>query len=97
MLQEIRADIQELLSHCVFGNLQIFSIDAKGFGSAEKVLVLRGRDIKRLRDEMGWEFVGCGIKISELIIRRILQEIVLFDELFLGSNCRCGCRYELAR
>ena len=45
VLQEIRADIQELLSHNAFGNLQIFSINAKGFGSEEKVL--RGRDIQR--------------------------------------------------
>ena len=46
MLQEIRADTQVLLSHCVFGNLQIFSINAKGLGSEEKVLRERG-DIKR--------------------------------------------------
>ena len=45
-LQEIRADIQELLSHSAFRNLQIFSINAKGFGSKEKVLHGRG-DIKR--------------------------------------------------
>ena len=41
MLQEIRADIQVLLSHSVFGNLKISSINAEGFGSKEKVL--RGR------------------------------------------------------
>ena len=35
MLQEIRADIQELLSHSVFENLQFFSINAEGFGSEE--------------------------------------------------------------
>ena len=46
MLQKIRADIQELLPHIAFGNLQIFSINGEGFGSEEKVL--RGRsDIKR--------------------------------------------------
>ena len=45
MLQEIPADMQKLLSDYVFGNLQIFSINAKGFGS--KVKALRGRDIKR--------------------------------------------------
>ena len=43
MLQEIRADIQELLSYSVFG---IFSINAEGFRSEEKVLRGRG-DIKR--------------------------------------------------
>ena len=46
MLQEIWADIQEFLSHGVFGNLQIFPINVKGFGSKEKVLRGRG-DIKR--------------------------------------------------
>ena len=46
MLQEIRADIQELLSHSVSRNWQIFSIDAEEFGSEEKVLHERG-DIKR--------------------------------------------------
>ena len=46
MLQEIRADVQVLLSHSVFENLQIFSINAKGSGSKEKVLRGRG-DIKR--------------------------------------------------
>ena len=46
MLQEIRADIQVLLSHSVFGNLQIFSINAEEFGREEKVLRGRG-DIKR--------------------------------------------------
>ena len=45
MLEEIRADIQELLSHSAFGNLQLFLINAKGFGSEE--IVLRGRDIKK--------------------------------------------------
>ena len=70
MLQEIRADIQELLSHCAFGNLQIFSIVAKGFESEEKVLC--GSDINKRREEMGWEFVGYGIEILGHIIRRIL-------------------------
>ena len=70
MLQEIRADIQELLPHSVFGNLQIFSIDAEGFGSEEKVL--RGRDIKGFWEEMGWEFAGYGIEVPGLIIRRTL-------------------------
>ena len=88
MLQEIRADIQELLSHSVFGNFQIFSINAEGFGSEEKVL--RGKDIKRFWEEMGWEFEGYGIEMSGFIIRRTLQEIILFDELFLGSNCWCS-------
>ena len=46
MLQEIRADIQQLLTHSVFGNLQIFSINAAGFESEEKILRGRG-DIKR--------------------------------------------------
>ena len=46
MLEEIRADIQELLSHSVFGNLQIFSINVEGFGSEENMLRGRG-DIKR--------------------------------------------------
>ena len=46
MLQDIRADIEELLSHSVSRNWQIFSIDAEGFGSEEKVLHGRG-DIKR--------------------------------------------------
>ena len=46
MLEEIRADIQKLLSNSVFGNLQIFSINAEAVGSKEKVL--RGRvDINR--------------------------------------------------
>ena len=70
MLQEIRADIQELLSHCAFGNLQIFSIVAKGFESEEKVLC--GSDINKRREEMGWEFVGYGIEILGRVIRRIL-------------------------
>ena len=38
MLQETQADIQELLSHSVFGSLQIFSIDVEGLRSEEKVL-----------------------------------------------------------
>ena len=46
MLEEIRADIQELLSHSVFGKLQIFSINTGGVGSKEKVLRGRG-DMKR--------------------------------------------------
>ena len=70
MLQEIRADMQELLSHCAFGNLQIFSIVAKGFGIEEKVLC--GREINKRREEMGWEFAGYGIEILGHIIRRIL-------------------------
>ena len=45
MLQEMRADIQELLSHSAFLNLQIFSIN-KGLGNEEKLLRGRG-DIKR--------------------------------------------------
>ena len=45
MLQEILADKQEFLSHVVFGNLQMFSINAKAFGSKEKVLRGTG-DIK---------------------------------------------------
>ena len=60
----------ELLSHSVFGNLQIFWINAKGFGSEEKVLC--GRDIRRFWEEMGWEFVGYGIEMSGFIIRRTL-------------------------
>ena len=36
MLEEIRADIQELLSHSVFGNFQIFSINAEEFESEKK-------------------------------------------------------------
>ena len=46
MLQEIRADIQELLLHSVFGNLQIFLINAEGVGSEKKVLREWG-EIKR--------------------------------------------------
>ena len=30
--------MQELLPHCAFGNLQIFSIVAKGFGIEESVV-----------------------------------------------------------
>ena len=47
------------LSHCVFGNMQIFSTNAKGFESEEKVL--RGRDIDKGHEEIGWEFAGNGI------------------------------------
>ena len=36
---------------------------------------------------MGWEFAGYRIEMSGFIIRRTLQEIILFDELFLESNC----------
>ena len=46
MLEEIRANIQGLLSQSVFGNLQIFSINTEGVGSKEKVLRGRG-DMKR--------------------------------------------------
>ena len=46
LLQRTRADMQELLSHCAFGNMQIFSINAEGFGREEKVF--HGRDIERL-------------------------------------------------
>ena len=46
MLQRTRADMQELLSHCAFGNMQIFSINAEGFGREEEVF--HGRDIERL-------------------------------------------------
>ena len=46
MLQDIQADIEEFLSHSGSRNWQIFSIDAEGFGSEEKVLHGRG-DIKR--------------------------------------------------
>ena len=59
MLQDIRADIQELLPHCVFGDLLIFSINAKGFGSEEKVL--RGWNMERLWEKIGQEFAGNGI------------------------------------
>ena len=46
MLQEIWADIKELLSDKIFGIFQIFLINAKGFVSEE--IVLSGRDdIKR--------------------------------------------------
>ena len=45
VLQEILADKQKLLSHYVFGNLQIFSINAREFGSEEKVLP--ERDVER--------------------------------------------------
>ena len=83
MLQEIRADKQELVSHSVFGNLQIISINAEGFESEEKML--RGRDIKKLRREMGWEFVGYWIETPGFIF--------LFDGLFLGSNRWFRCRY----
>ena len=69
-LQEIRADIQELLSHSVSGNLQIFSINSEGFRSEENVL--RGREIKRLREEIGWEFAEYGIKMSGIITRKTL-------------------------
>ena len=34
--------------------------------------LLRGRDIKRLWEEMGWEFEEYGIEISRCIIRRTL-------------------------
>ena len=70
--------MQKLLSYSVFGNLQIFSINAEGFGSEEKVL--RGRDIKRFWEEMGWEFAGYGIKMSAFIIRRT------FKKLFYSMN-----------
>ena len=60
MLQEIWADIQELLSHSAFWNLQIFSINSEGLGNEEKLLHGRG-DIKRFWEEMGWEFAGYGI------------------------------------
>ena len=46
MLQEMQADIRVLLPHSVFGNLQIFSINAEGFRSEGRVLRGRG-DIKR--------------------------------------------------
>ena len=71
MLEEIRADIQELLSHSVFGNLQIFSINTEGVGSKEKVLRGRG-DMKRFWEEIGWEFGGYGTEMSGFIIRRTL-------------------------
>ena len=70
MLRKIRADIQELLSHSVFGNLQIFSIDAERFGKEAKVL--RGGYIKGFREEMGLQFAGYGIELPGLIIRRTL-------------------------
>ena len=60
MLQEIWADIQELLSHSAFWNLQIFSINSEGLGNEEKLLHGSG-DIKRFWEEMGWEFAGYGI------------------------------------
>ena len=71
MLEEIRANIQELLSHSVFGNLQIFSTNTEGVGSKEKVLRGRG-DMKRFWEEIGWGFGGYGIEMSGFIIRRIL-------------------------
>ena len=39
--------------------MQIFSTNAKGFESEEKVL--RGRDIDKGHEEIGWEFAGNGI------------------------------------
>ena len=54
MLQVIRAELQKLLSHYVFGNMQIFLTNAKGFESEEKVMC--GRDIEKQWDAMGWEF-----------------------------------------
>ena len=43
VVQEIRADIQELLSHCIFGSLQILLIDAMELRNKIKYCV-GGRD-----------------------------------------------------
>ena len=56
MLQEIRADIQELLSRSVFGNLQIFSINAKGW-ERRKSIAWEGHQKTSKRNGMGI----CGI------------------------------------
>ena len=76
MLQEIRADIQELLSHSVFGNLHIFSINDKGFGSKEKVLCRR--DFEKKWDGNLWEPKS---KCQDLLLQEHCKK------LFYLMNC----------
>ena len=73
MLQEIRADIQELLLHSVFGNLRIFLINAEGVGSEKKYCVggVRSKDFEK-RWDGNLPDSGYGVTILGYIIRRIL-------------------------
>ena len=82
VLQEIRTDIQKLISQYFWKFAKSFQLIPKGSEAKEKYC-LGGKST----DLMGLEFAVCGIEMSGFVIRRTLQEIVLFDLLFLGSNC----------
>ena len=82
VLQEIRADIQKLISQCFWKFGKSFQLIPKGLEAKEKYCL--GETSKNL---MALEFAVYGIEMSGFVIRRTLQEIVLFDGLFLGSNC----------
>ena len=82
MLQEIRADIQKPISQCFWKFAKSFQLIPKAFEAKEKYCL--GGTSNNL---MGLEFAVYGIEMSVFVIRRTLQEIVLFDGLFLGSNC----------
>ena len=73
MLQEIRANIQELPSHCVFGNLEIFSINAKGFGRKEKVL--HGRDIKNFEKKWDGNLRDMEPKCRDLLLEEYCKKL----------------------
>ena len=85
VLQEILADKQKLLSHYVFGNLQIFSINAREFGSEEKVLP--GRDVERngMRICAKWN-LNVGTYYWKIIVRDCFIGDVKIADVDLDRN-----------
>ena len=80
MLQEIGGDIQELLSQSTFENLQIFSNNAEGFGSKEKVL--RGGTSKDFEEKWDGNLRDMESKCRDLFLEEHCKKVFYLMDCF---------------
>ena len=87
MLQEIRTDIQALLSHIVFLEICIsFHLLPKGL-EAKKNYCVGGVTSKDFKKKWDGNLRDMESKCPDLLLEKHCKKLFLFDELFLGSNC----------